>query len=154
MAVVDLIYFPISVPDNWPANLTWKETLLSLSRVNWIPFNYGPLFLYPTSAFQALKDIFANILLTVPFGFGICFLLPLRKKQIIWTAVGVGLALDGLQLLMKLTLGSFIHSVDITDVLTNTLGVFIGAGLYRAAERILERIKKDFSGRFNFGKLR
>lgn len=141
LAVIEILFFPIPVPANWPANLTWKDTLQSLSQVNLIPFNYGPMFLHSTSFFT-FRDIIANILLTIPFGFGICFLLPLRNKQILLTAVGVGLALEGTQLLMKLSLGVFFHTVDITDVLTNALGVLVGSGLYRAVLWISHTIRK------------
>ncbi len=142
LAVIEILFFPIPVPANWPANLTWKETLQSLSQINWIPFNYGPMFFHLTSLFK-FRDIIANILLTIPFGFGICFLLPLRNKQILLTAVGAGLALEGTQLLMKLSLGVFFHTVDITDVLTNALGVLAGSGLYRAVLWISHIIREN-----------
>jgi len=141
LAIIEILFFPIPVPANWPANLTWQSTIQSLSQVNLIPFNYGPMFLHSTSPFT-YRDVIANILLTIPFGFGICFLIPLRNKQIFLTSVGAGLALEGVQLLMKLSLGVFFHTVDITDVLMNALGVLAGSGLYRVVLWIFHRFQE------------
>jgi glycopeptide antibiotics resistance protein len=146
LAVIGILFFPIPVPENWPTNLTWGDTLLSLSQVNLIPFNYGSMFLHSTSFYTSFRDIIGNILLTIPFGFGICFLIPLRNKQVLLTAVGVGLTLEGIQLLMKLILGVFFHSVDINDVLMNALGVLVGAGLYRAVKWISHNIQENTTG--------
>jgi glycopeptide antibiotics resistance protein len=142
LVVIGTVFFPVPVPENWPANLTWRDTLLSLSQVNLIPFNYRSVFLYRTGFHTALRDIIGNIVLTIPFGFLTGFLLPLRKKQVLWMAVGVGLALEGMQLLLKLTLGVYLHSVDITDVLTNALGVLLGSGFYRTVILIFRHFKR------------
>jgi glycopeptide antibiotics resistance protein len=141
MAVVDVIFFPIPLSRNWPANLTWKETLYQLSQVNLIPFNYGSLSLYTSSLFSALRDVALNIILTIPFGWGISYLTKLQGKRIIWIALATGLFLEGTQLILKLALGVFYHAVDVTDVIWNGLGVIAGFGLYHAGRKILKRIK-------------
>lgn len=142
MAVFCVIFFPIPLPINWPANLTWKDTVQSLAHVNLIPFNYSSLFASPINPRFVFQDVVMNILLTIPFGFGICFLKASRGKAIFYWAVGAGLALEGTQLLGKLILGVYYHAVDINDVLTNALGVLVGCGLYRAADWIVRKFKK------------
>jgi glycopeptide antibiotics resistance protein len=141
MAVIDVVFFPIPLPRSWPANLTWKETLNLLSQVNLIPFNYGSLFMYPSSLFTALRDITLNIVLTIPFGWGICYLTKPHVKRIIWLSLAIGLFLEGTQLMMKLTLGLFFHAVDISDVIWNGLGVIAGYGLYHAGLKIFKQAK-------------
>ncbi len=141
MAVIDVVFFPIPLPGNWPVNLTWRETLRLLSQVNLIPFNYGSLFLYPDSLFTVLRDVALNVILTIPFGWGICYLTKSHGKHIIWLALAAGLFLEGTQLIMKLTLGVFFHAVDISDVIWNGLGVLVGYGLYHAGCKIYKRVK-------------
>jgi glycopeptide antibiotics resistance protein len=140
LILMAVLFFPIPVPTNWPANLTWNDTLQALQGVNLIPFNYNSSLTPGMLSRVVYEDIFLNILLTVPFGTLICFLLAMPKKRLLFTALGVGLALEGTQLLLKLTLGVHIHSVDITDVLMNALGVWVGAGLYRATQWMIRSL--------------
>lgn len=140
LSIINIIYFPILLPDNWPSNLNWKDTIHSFSQVNLIPFNYGPLFIYPANLKTFLRDVIGNILLTIPFGFGICFLFPLRTKQILLTAFVTGFILEGVQLVMKLTLGIYFHAVDITDVLTNAFGVLMGSVFFWAIKWIFHNL--------------
>lgn len=70
-------------------------------------------------------NLVGNIILLVPLG----FLAPLVFRDLTWRAslvlaVGSGLVLEGLQVLLRV--GIF----DIDDVLLNALGVFIGYGAY------------------------
>jgi glycopeptide antibiotics resistance protein len=139
LAVVNLVVFPIVLPQHWPAYKTWSELAFTLSRmVNLIPFNYGNMFsdlaagrISPNIIFW---EITGNILLTVPFGLGISLFYPVRgERRILWLALAAGLALEGAQLLILLFVGPSRHSVDINDVLLNALGVGIGYGLFRAA---------------------
>jgi glycopeptide antibiotics resistance protein len=142
MAVIDVVFFPIPLPRNWPANLSWKETLRLLYGVNLIPFNYGSMSSYPESLFTALRDIILNIVLTIPFGLGVCYLTKTHVKRIIWLALATGVFLEGTQLIIKLTLGQFFHAVDINDVIWNGLGVIAGFGLYHAGRKIFKQTKQ------------
>lgn len=54
-----------------------------------------------------------------------------RWYLVLLAAVAVGLAMEGGQLFLKMILGVYFHSVDITDVLTNAFGVLLGAGIYQ-----------------------
>jgi glycopeptide antibiotics resistance protein len=131
IALLDIMFFPIPLPENWPKNLSWYDTARALTDINLIPFNFGVNSKTFTSFENALGDIVINVLLTIPFGLGICYLLPLRAKQVIFLILATGLALEGFQLLGKLSLGVHYHSVDINDVLMNSLGALLGYILYR-----------------------
>lgn len=141
LVLIGLAFFPISIPENWPANLNWADTIHSLSHVNLIPFNYRSALFYRSGLFSAFRDIFLNVLLTIPFGFLMDFLVPLRKKQIIWIVAAAGFTLEGVQLLLKLILGTYFHAVDITDVITNALGALIGLVLYWITKTIAHFIR-------------
>ncbi len=125
LALLNVDFFPIHLPENWPHNLNWEDTLLTLRTVHWIPFDYGPFWLSTDRFVSATRDVLGNILLTIPFGF---FLRPFltSKRKILLGALGVGLTLEGVQLVLKLTFGLYLHSADMTDVLTNALGVMLG----------------------------
>jgi glycopeptide antibiotics resistance protein len=139
IVVIEEIFFPIPLPGNWPHNLTWKDTIQALSQINLIPFRYSGTYNSLSSYRPLLKDIIGNILLTIPVGLGFSFLTPLRGKTVIFLALGVGLTMEGIQLLMKLLLGVFYHVVDINDVLMNALGILAGYESYRLTSWIVSK---------------
>lgn len=147
LALVAVVFFPIPIPENWPRNLTREGTLQSLQSVNLVPFNYSLMFPYedgPRTYLRphALRDIIANIILTIPFGIGFCYLFRPHPVLIVLLAASVGLALEGVQLFLKLALGVYAHAVDITDVIMNGLGVLIGAAVFIVLRAIIRTINK------------
>jgi len=118
--------FPIPIPED---SLTrWPVTNI-LSRVNLIPFRFGHLFEnHPNVVF---RELFGNVLLTVPFGFGIPFVAVFRAKDISWLAFGLGFAVETAQLGFCLFVGGSYRSVDVNDVLLNAAGVLLGFSLFR-----------------------
>jgi glycopeptide antibiotics resistance protein len=78
-----------------------------------------------------VREILGNILLTVPFGFGIRFIARLKARDFLWLAPAVGLAIEGIQLGLSLALRSAFRAVDINDVLLNALGVGLGYGFFQ-----------------------
>jgi glycopeptide antibiotics resistance protein len=144
--VIDMMFFPIPIPEGWPYNLKWDAVANSLAHnVNLIPGNYGSMFSYAAlgriSSQVVFEQIAGNVLLTLPFGLGIGFLTRLRGWRLVWLGMGTGLALEGAQLLFMLIGVGYPHSVDINDVLLNALGVWVGYGLCQAAKRGIQRIK-------------
>lgn len=67
------------------------------------------------------KEILLNILLFVPYGFILCFLV--RPKNVIPSALLFSATIEVAQLLLRLGLFEF------DDILNNTLGAAIGLGL-------------------------
>lgn len=110
--------FPIDIPyENFRLN------------INLIPFNFGRCD--PRVIELCLRQIYENILLTIPFGFGINFIARLKPKNMLWLAAGVGLTLEFIQLAISLTFHTSFRVVDINDVLLNAAGVLIGYGAFR-----------------------
>ena len=67
--VIGLTIFPVPFPKD---SLEMQPVTYILSRVNLVPLHFGHLFdLHPNVIF---RELFGNILLTVPIGFGIPFL--------------------------------------------------------------------------------
>jgi glycopeptide antibiotics resistance protein len=99
--------------DDWPFRL----------NLNLIPFDFGDCSQLPRNC---LIQAWQNILLTMPFGFGLRFLTRFRARSIFWMALVVGLSTEGMQLVLCLTLQSGFHVIDINDTLLNAFGVLIG----------------------------
>lgn len=134
LAVVNIVFFPIFITEGEP----WRRL-----SVNLVPFRVADDFMRGV----ALRQMAQNALLTVPFGFGVWFVARrLRWQAALWLGPAVGITLEGLQLLGSLVLGYAYRTVDITDFLMNTLGVWLGYGAFRVFGWVYTRAAKRFSG--------
>lgn len=121
MAVVSVIIFPFYVPENF------SEFSGELD-INLVPFDFGSCFDYlPALCF---RSIYENILLTIPFGFGISFIVRINPKRIAWLAISVGLAFEITQLVIMLIFHASFRTIDINDVIFNATGVLLGYGIF------------------------
>ncbi len=150
LAVVNLTLFPLPLPGRMDGGWARQSATFILSRVNLAPFYFGDLFfLRPKIVFFQLAG---NVLLTVPFGFGISFVLGLKAKHFPWLAVAAGLCIETSQLVVSLVIGGAYRGVDINDVLLNATGVLIGYGFFRVFARvylaILRRLEVEPQGLF------
>lgn len=128
LLALDKIFFPLQVSGYY---VDFMRQQPFLYFVNLIPFYFGP---YGTLE-SAFSTLMLNVLLTMPFGFGINFLARIRAKAFLWIAPAVGLSIEGMQLFISL-LGYAYRIIDINDVLMNALGVWIGYGLFRLFARL------------------
>jgi glycopeptide antibiotics resistance protein len=71
-----------------------------------------------------------NMLLFVPFGFGLPFITNLRMKKIVVIGMLFSIAIEFLQLVTGLLANITFRIADINDVLFNTLGAAIGYMLF------------------------
>jgi glycopeptide antibiotics resistance protein len=135
LTLIGVTLFPIPVLDDPAARLTWQRVAFTLSHVNLVPFYYGtnvlPGFLVP--------EMLQNILLTVPFGFGVSFVARLKARDMLWLGPAVGLAIELAQLLISFWVGGPYRSTDINDILLNAAGVWIGYGLFSLIARLILR---------------
>ena len=128
--VINVLFFPFYIQEGWPADITRNEVLRTLNDINLSPFYFLSFSDRPFSLQWVIVDFGLNLLLTIPFGMGIgYFKKPGFLKLCLW-ALGTGLTLEGIQLLLKLGFNNY-HVVDINDVILNALGVFIGYALFR-----------------------
>jgi glycopeptide antibiotics resistance protein len=118
MGVVSLVAFPF--PIGYP-NPDFKPS------VNLMPLNFGDC----SYLILCIRNIYQNIILTVPLGFGVSFIAQIKYRNISWLALTVGLVFEVTQLVISLVARSPFRVVDINDVLLNALGVLLGYGIFR-----------------------
>jgi glycopeptide antibiotics resistance protein len=110
--LIDLTQFPIYIDDEqreiFGGQNVWKE-------MNLVPFKYG---------FSIAN--FYNILMTIPLGFGIPFLVKVNLKKIFVIGLLTTISMESLQLLTALYAGYTFRVVDINDIILNTFGTLIG----------------------------
>ena len=118
-------FFPLAINGAYVENM---RTVPMRSFINLIPFYLGTFHVIDG---RDLLDFANNILLTIPFGFGVIFVSRLRPRDFVWLPLAVGFGIETAQLLISLILGYPYRVVDINDALLNTVGVLIGYGLFR-----------------------
>jgi len=118
MGVVSVVAFPF--PVGFP-NQDFKPS------VNLVPFDFGSCQMINL----CIRGIFDNILLAIPFGFGISFIARIKPQNIFWLAIAVGFTFELFQLIISLVIQSPFRVVDINDVILNATGVLIGYGIFR-----------------------
>ncbi len=122
VAAVTLFPIPLGVPRS-PLSYIF-------SKINLIPFDFGHL--WRNNRIVIFLEIFGNILMTMPYGFGLPFLTHIRPKRFIWPVMAIGFTIETTQLIISLLIGVTYRQVDINDFLLNTLGALIGYGLFQA----------------------
>ena len=124
MVGLDKAFFPIQINGLY-VDVMRQAPLMS--QVNLVPLYFSKYGLSVAGYFGLLD----NILLTVPFGFGLNFLSRLRLKDFLWLSITVGFGIEAVQFVMTLILRYPYRVVDINDVLLNAVGALIGYGLFK-----------------------
>jgi glycopeptide antibiotics resistance protein len=122
LAVVQAVIFPIAI------NTAYGVATFT-SSINLIPFYFGSCFSQMPEL--CVRGIIDNIILTIPFGFGVNFLLRIKPRSFFWLAIAVGLGFEFSQLLVSIAFRSGFRAVDINDVILNATGVLLGYALFR-----------------------
>lgn len=117
MGAVSVVAFPFPIDYRDP---NFKPS------INLVPFDFGPCF-----DMLCIRNIYENILLTVPFGFGVNFVARIRPKNFFWLAIAVGLAFEFIQFNISLAVQNSFRVVDINDVALNAIGTLLGYALFR-----------------------
>jgi glycopeptide antibiotics resistance protein len=134
LVVIGLTIFPIPYLWDLSGLKASDQIALVFSRINWVPFyNWGGYI-----ERSQLFEIVNNILLTIPFGILINLLVKLNWKNILWVSIASGLAIETSQFIMSLFFGPY-RTVDINDVILNTLGSLIGYLIFITAVRIVHK---------------
>ena len=93
---------------------------------------------------QDLKTSFLNILLLVPFGFGLPFMTDFRMKKIVVMGALFSIVIEFLQLVTGFIAKITFRIADINDVVFNTVGVAIGYILFVGFVRIYRHISHNW----------
>jgi glycopeptide antibiotics resistance protein len=135
LAVVAVIIFPFVIDTDYAGTKFTPD-------INLIPFYFGECF---RLANVCVKLIIDNITVTIPFGFGINFLVKIKPKKIVWLALAVGFTFEFLQLIISLVFRSGFRATDINDVILNGTGVLIGYALFRSFAWLYLKITEYFN---------
>lgn len=92
---------------------------------------------------QDLKTSLLNILLLVPFGFGLPFITNHQLKKVVVIGALFSIAIELLQLVTGLLAKITFRIADINDVIFNTVGVAIGYILFIGLVRICRHISHN-----------
>ncbi len=110
-----------------------KYMRAEIGQTVWRDMNLIPLAIL---GYAALKTSLLNILLIVPFGFGLPFISSLRLRYVVIAGMLFSILLESLQLAVALIVGFTFRFVDINDVIFNTIGIIIGYILFIGFVRV------------------
>jgi glycopeptide antibiotics resistance protein len=93
---------------------------------------------------EDIQTSLLNILLLIPFGFGLPFITNLRMKAVVVIGALFSVVLEFLQLITGFIAGITFRIADINDVVFNIVGVVIGYILFIGFVRIYRRISRKW----------
>lgn len=129
MMVFGTTLFPIQ---NFP--LTYPP------KYNFIPFSTIKELITTLPATIAIKQIVGNLIMFMPFGFFIPFFTKKNGFQkCIYLSIGFAILIELLQFILGLTfVGSQYRSVDIDDVILNTIGAIVGYIIFKITPHFIK----------------
>ena len=93
---------------------------------------------------QDLETSLLNILLLIPFGFGLPFITNFRMQKIVVIGALFSIAIEFLQLITGFMAKITFRIADINDVIFNTVGVAIGYMLFVGFVRSYRHLSRDW----------
>ena len=93
---------------------------------------------------QDLKTSLLNILLLIPFGFGLPFITNYHMKKVVVIGALFSIVIEFLQLITGYVAKITFRIADINDVIFNTVGVTIGYILFIGFVRIYRHISRNW----------
>lgn len=130
LILISVTLFPIPLDGGYRFdNIREQITFMQRTQgINLIPLYFGTCWELPR---PCAIGIYQNILMTVPFGFGVSFIARLKTRGFLWLAITVGFVIETAQFALDLAMGGAYRTVDANDVLFNALGVLLGYGIFR-----------------------
>lgn len=129
--VLFVTIMPITIP-------TGATNPLFMETANFEPFRDIKLHYY-----GAVREAYLNVLMMIPFG----FLYPIIKNKGVFSTIALtflfSLAIESFQLL-SVWLGSLNQrTFDVTDLITNTCGGFVGYFIFMILKPVVRKIVKE-----------
>lgn len=87
-----------------------------------------------------LRTSLLNVLMLIPFGFGLPFITKLRMRKVVVAGASLSVTIELLQLLTGVMAHMTFRTADVNDVLFNTAGAAIGYLLFIRFMRIYRRM--------------
>lgn len=102
-----------------------------------------------TLKLEDVKTSLLNILMMIPFGFGLPFITSFRFKKVVIAGLYLSIVIELLQLITGFTANITFRIADINDLIFNTLGAAIGYILFVAFGRFLIQVFHEGKMRMN-----
>lgn len=139
--VISVVFFPFPIQKELIAD-TITDNLGEVN--NFIPFKVfwdqgGLDFTFALS--NIIKQVLGNVILFIPLGFFISLFKNVKLIHVFMLGFFCSLTIELLQGVAGLYLGFFYRSMDIDDVIFNTLGAIIGYFIFRWFKPILRGSK-------------
>lgn len=134
-AVVSITIFPIIIdPELMPMN----DRSIVL-----VPFSTILNLLKNATLSTIFLQIIGNIVMTIPYGVFIPFMVKKKKwyNYLVYTLI-FPFAIELTQLIICVSTNSFYRTVDIDDIILNSIGIIIGYVIYK----ILPKFVKEYFG--------
>nr|WP_296063984.1 VanZ family protein [uncultured Mediterraneibacter sp.] len=125
--VLDLTQFPIYASEGMKAAMGGQNV--------WREMNLIPL---KTIVTDFSMESVLNIIMTIPLGFGLSFLMRCSWRKIMLSGLLVGGCAEAGQLLTALWVGFTFRHVNIDDILLNIIGVLVGYGLFKIFRNVFQ----------------
>lgn len=136
MLGVDKVFFPLEISGFYVDEMRQVPILAFI--------NLKPFFLSIDNVTTAMMwQLISNVILTVPFGFGLNFLTRVKTRKIVVVSIALGIGLEMAQLFLSLILGYPYRVIDINDALCNMVGVLLGYGLFKLFAYLYLVMMKD-----------
>ena len=125
--VLDLTQFPIYASEGMKAAMGGQNV--------WREMNLIPL---KTIVTDFSMESVLNIIVTIPLGFGLSFLMRCSWRHIMLSGLLVGGRAEAGQLLTALWVGFTFRHVNIDDILLNIIGVLLGYGVFKIFRNVFQ----------------
>ena len=135
---IDKVFYPIQVSGAYADAM--RENLSFASQINLGPFSFN----WHSGVERVLRDFVLNIILTIPFGFGIHFIWQIPQKRMYWLGLWLGLGIEITQLFISLILGFPYRVIDINDLIANLFGVWIGNWIFLGFAWVYQKTTLDY----------
>lgn len=97
-----------------------------------------------TLTLEDVKTSLLNILMMMPFGFGLPFITNFRMKKVVVAGLFLSIVIEFLQLATGFTANTTFRVADINDLVFNTVGVAIGYILFAQFVLVLRRVSRNW----------
>ncbi len=102
-----------------------------------------------TLTLDDVKTSLLNILMMMPFGFGLPFITNYRFKKVVVTGLLFSIGIELLQFITGFMADTTFRIADINDLIFNTIGVVVGFILFVAFIRIYRHVTRNWRMRAN-----
>lgn len=97
-----------------------------------------------TLTLEDVKTSLLNILMMMPFGFGLPFITNFRFKKVVIAGLLLSIAIELLQLITGFTANTTFRVADINDLVFNTVGVAVGYILFAKFVLVFRRVSRNW----------